>query len=527
MVSYTSFTGYDPLLTFRFVAKPIGKLGGPGLIPVAFVQIRDTVTGKPVDRIPDSIPLVEEWKKQTADYNAAKIPLGRFDFAGSNSSVTDSPYAQSSSSGGRNSQQMPRSGSQSSLSIPQLKGKNGSRGSQGAVRSPLYRPEVDPHLPPGRLTSLSVPSFHNESGNYWFRLQVTFLPDDPSGPGYTLTLYRTYEDFYEFQITLLDTFPYEAGRQSADRPDSSPPERILPYMPGPVEEEIDHELTEYRREELDAYVQALIDLGDRGRDDLLRHELFRAFFAAKYGDYCEEVARTDGGAGGAEGVEELDERMGGMNLRENEGYGANGHARGPSQSQSRGDSGSSYDRRSGGPSQPQPGPSRSGSSRNPSPLPPIDTSRPSSSGSQAYPASAHVRQPSSSAHSHGHHSQQQHSATPFSAGPSTGASSSFSGPAGRASGGANPPPYIKIKIYDRSTDDLIAIRVHPDVNYTELFDKVRARLGNEITVLRYRTGMGSGVNPANGGGYEELRDDDELRWWLSKEDQKMVLYAEQ
>jgi hypothetical protein len=58
-------------------------------------------------------------------------------------------------------------------------------------------------------------------------------------------------------------------------------------------------------------------------------------------------------------------------------------------------------------------------------------------------------------------------------------------------------------------------------------DKVRARLGSEVRALRYRTGMGSGVNNGNGGGYEELRGDEELRWWLAKEDQKLVLYAEQ
>jgi bud emergence protein 1 len=30
-----------------------------------------------------------------------------------------------------------------------------------------------------------------------------------------------------------------------------------------------------------------------------------------------------------------------------------------------------------------------------------------------------------------------------------------------------------------------------------------------------------------GGGYREIRDDDELRDWMRIEDQKLVLYAEQ
>lgn len=85
------------------------------------------------------------------------------------------------------------------------------------------------------------------------------------------------------------------------------------------------------------------------------------------------------------------------------------------------------------------------------------------------------------------------------------------------------PPYIKIKVLDRATDDLIAIRVHPQVTYAELFDKVRARLGTEVDVLRHRVGMGGGA----AGQYRDIRDDRDLRDWLGAEDVKLVLYAEQ
>lgn len=67
-----------------FVAKPIGRLGGPGLIPVSFVEIRDMATNTPV---PDpqgavkraGIPKVEEWKKMAADYKNSSITLGKFE----------------------------------------------------------------------------------------------------------------------------------------------------------------------------------------------------------------------------------------------------------------------------------------------------------------------------------------------------------------------------------------------------------------------------------------------------------------
>lgn len=70
-----------------FVAKPIGRLGGPGLIPVSFIEIRDMTTGVAV---PDAqaavqragVPKVEEWKKMAADYKNSSITLGKFEGSG-------------------------------------------------------------------------------------------------------------------------------------------------------------------------------------------------------------------------------------------------------------------------------------------------------------------------------------------------------------------------------------------------------------------------------------------------------------
>ncbi|CAG8838601.1 27027_t:CDS:1, partial [Racocetra persica] len=67
-----------------FVAKPIGRLGGPGLIPVSFIEIRDHATGKAIENIQELmdksiVPKVEEWKKMTKDYQENSISLGRLD----------------------------------------------------------------------------------------------------------------------------------------------------------------------------------------------------------------------------------------------------------------------------------------------------------------------------------------------------------------------------------------------------------------------------------------------------------------
>lgn len=70
-----------------FVAKPIGRLGGPGLIPVSFIEIRDMTTGQSVTDPHEAVnragvPRVEEWKKMTAEYKNSSISLGKFEGGG-------------------------------------------------------------------------------------------------------------------------------------------------------------------------------------------------------------------------------------------------------------------------------------------------------------------------------------------------------------------------------------------------------------------------------------------------------------
>jgi len=67
-----------------FVAKPIGRLGGPGLIPVSFIEIRDMTSGQAVADAQEAVqragvPKVEEWKKMAADYKNSSITLGKFE----------------------------------------------------------------------------------------------------------------------------------------------------------------------------------------------------------------------------------------------------------------------------------------------------------------------------------------------------------------------------------------------------------------------------------------------------------------
>ncbi|TFY73189.1 hypothetical protein EWM64_g10823, partial [Hericium alpestre] len=79
--------------------------------------------------------------------------------------------------------------------------------------------------------------------------------------------------------------------------------------------------------------------------------------------------------------------------------------------------------------------------------------------------------------------------------------------------------FIKIKIFDRVSDDLIAIRVHPRVTHEQLVGKVQERLGGKVGALSYRESVGGAED------FVPLEQDQDLRIWLESTD-KHVLYAD-
>ncbi|KAF9916463.1 bud emergence protein 1 [Lobosporangium transversale] len=310
-----------------YVAKPIGRLGGPGLIPVKFVEIRDMVTGKPID-VPEMlrqtgtvIPRVDEWKKQTMEYKAKSIPLGRID-------VTDVPQAAVTTGAQPISPQQPASAPlplpvhlNGEQTIHQLKSKvpradykashirdqhgrrnpsqdldigrrvesiNGVRGVPTIARShnhdayedrhhhhPAYPHHQHTHSGgsiqyyhhnPHRIIHASVESFHLADGQYWFNVRVEIAS------GAVRSLFRLYEDFYNFHIALLEEFPVESGRVG-DQP------RILPFMPIPLPN-VTETVSATRRKDLDLYVQDLCKLPPR----IMQHPLVENLFAVRDGD---------------------------------------------------------------------------------------------------------------------------------------------------------------------------------------------------------------------------------------------------
>lgn len=505
-----------PFTTPRFVAKPIGRLGGPGLIPVSFVEIRDPTTGKSVENVQDLlasglIPPVEEWKKSTAEYKAASIPLGRFDFGPAGGVDAGGMPATSSSAGNRSTSE-----SHGQSQGPRVSNQSASVGQMGGQRTngPVG-PSNDLLLSHGEIVAANVVSFHHEANEYWFRINAIFLPDrrsSGSSDARSLVLYRLYEDFYNFQITLLDLFPQEAGR--TDGAAGAPPERILPFMPGPLEE-VNVEITSARREDLDTYLNELLALRSFA-PYILQHDHVLAFFSPNQGDQVSRISREEAMSrveqqAHSRQVEEQmvnlrmgeDERLQSRQSRDRE---QEFFGRGPSRSSGNG----------------RGTPSTQRSSRGDSPLPSI--------GNEAH------RPPSASARASG---GAQPSAM-FSPGISTGTGTTASwgsnaGPSTSNGGGgpqpqirtsgSNAPPvsataqqpaFIKIKVLDRTTDDMIAIRVPPRVTFAQLLEKVRDRLGAGVGSLQYRR---------QGGSFTDLNGDDGLAEWLRAEE-KLVLYAQ-
>ncbi|PNY25295.1 Protein scd2/ral3 [Tolypocladium capitatum] len=264
------------------VAKPIGRLGGPGLIPIGFINIYDQASYRtdPPTPVEDAlealkkagVPTVEEWKRMAAQYKNSSITLGKFDAARSPTGLPSGVE-----------QGLERMSLQQQAA--RLSQQNGTQQQQGgysqaaAVQQPVLQ---DPYAPESASQLYApvwarIPRYCFAEDKYWFVIE-TELED-----GRCWELSRYYQDFYDFQIALLAEFPAEAGNTGTQK-------RSLPYMPGPVSYVTDA-ITEGRLYNLDAYVKNLLSQPVQ----ISRCDLVKLFFAPREGDY-----EIDGNARGEE-----------------------------------------------------------------------------------------------------------------------------------------------------------------------------------------------------------------------------------
>ncbi|TAQ87130.1 hypothetical protein B7494_g4541 [Chlorociboria aeruginascens] len=442
-----------------FVAKPIGRLGGPGLIPADFIEIRDMTTGQVVTNAQEAVqragvPKVEEWKKMAADYKNSSITLGKFE-------VPNQPQQPQQLIQGMDrmslQQQQQQQGTQANGQGYQPRQSQQNRGPQ-QVQQP-QQPQQNPYATKSTSQlyapiSARIPRYCFAEDKYWFVIEAA-LED-----GRHWELSRYYEDFYDFQISLLTEFPSEAGNANGQK-------RTLPYMPGPVNYVTDV-ITEGRQHNLDAYVKNLLTQPPY----ISRCTLVKQFFAPREGDY--EIEAT------APGEPEEYRLSAGSQHSSNESP-----ENSASRQSSRGNlNGAGYSGLSAAPARNSPHQRNQASvSANGTPLGRQPSIQPSNN-----PMSPQQSQQSQQP-------QPQPQPQPV-----------------------QPPSAMKVKIY--FGDDLIAIRVPTDIQYQQLYDKIRDRLkipqGEEIALF-YKD-ESSGERPG-------LISDNDLDFALGR-NEKLVIYVE-
>ncbi|KAJ5096169.1 hypothetical protein NUU61_005525 [Penicillium alfredii] len=249
-----------------FVAKPIGRLGGPGLIPVSFIELRDMQSGQavtdPLEAVRRAgVPKVEEWKKMTAEYKNSSISLGKIDTGHSGSGVM-------AVTAGMDKMTMNQPGgghySQNSNSYGYHQ-RNASRGTL-ASQAPMSQSPSQGYQPLLAPIAASIPRYCFDNDKYWYIIEAKM--ED----GRCWELSRYYHDFYDFQIALLTQFEDEAGNRG--RP------RTLPFMPGPVTHVTDA-ISNGRRQNLDEYIKKLLSMPPH----IGRCQLVRQLFAPRQGDF--------------------------------------------------------------------------------------------------------------------------------------------------------------------------------------------------------------------------------------------------
>lgn len=254
-----------------FVAKPITRLGGPGLIPVSFVEIRDMTTGQAVGNTQAAVtaaglPKVEEWKKMAADYKNGSIPLGKLE-TNSNQSLQQGMERMSiksqSHNGGGNAGSVSVASVHFEPNLPlQISHSRNTSLAQGQPRG-QYRTSANLLAP----IEAKVSHYCFADDIFWFIIKCQM--ED----GRHWELQRLYQDFYDLQIQLIATYPVEAGTNGSG-------ERTLPFMPGPVTYVTDN-ISNGRRANLNEYIINLLQLGPH----ITNGPLVKGFFAPRQGDY--------------------------------------------------------------------------------------------------------------------------------------------------------------------------------------------------------------------------------------------------
>ncbi|ODV95145.1 hypothetical protein PACTADRAFT_49892 [Pachysolen tannophilus NRRL Y-2460] len=248
-----------------FIAKPINRLGGPGLVPVNFISIINLKTKLPsvIDakrEILDSkLPTVQEWKTYNANYQASAKAI---------KANTQTPYY---------SQQQQQQQHQNQHQH-QYQHQHQNQHQQQQQRPPQnyqyqqhqYQQQYSPQPSLDRSNSSKTNSTNIYELQAIYVLEAViqekyFVKDYPEGKAgkyyYSILtklsnnsirlINRSYDDFFELQAYLKQAFPREANEAN----------RILPTIPGPLPI-ISDNIAEKRKDDLNDYLLKLLSLNE-------------------------------------------------------------------------------------------------------------------------------------------------------------------------------------------------------------------------------------------------------------------------
>ena len=305
--------------------------------------------------------------------------------------------------------------------------------------------------------SASIPRYCFENDKYWYIIE-SVLED-----GSHWELSRFYQNFYDFQIALLQQFPVEAATEGGTR--------ILPFMPGPVTYVTDA-ISNGRRESLDEYVKRLLALPHY----ISRCQLVRQLFAPREGDFeLDPNAMRE------------DYRLSHTSQRSSSAANSNELSRQSSHNQINGNYSVAQQR----------------------------SNHPRSQGHQPSQAQHNPYGPPNPA-LHPMH-RQPSSLTQTSANSSGGQQNNSNAPQQAAPVAATPTPSGAVKIKVFFEEDCIAIRVPSDITFNQLRDKLSDRLKvREEIMIQYKD------EPT--GGYAELLSDRDLDCALQR-NARLQLYV--
>lgn len=220
-----------------FIARPVGRMGGPGLVPVDFLQPIDVLTGQPKDTsiqdeiLSSKLVTVKEWKDSIYHYEREDMILqSKRILLQNHPSLLNANY-----------------------SIP----KN----------------EI--------ITNAEIINYVFE--NYKFMFIITCQLAN----GKKRELKRHYNEFYYLQVRLLNGFPAEAG-DCKDTVSGISTRRIIPYIPH-VSTHVTERKTKKRMRRLNSYVKEVIMLPDY----IARSECVKEMFMVKDNGFDKEFDGTN------------------------------------------------------------------------------------------------------------------------------------------------------------------------------------------------------------------------------------------